>query len=87
MGSLTQQLPEWKEGARTARARRKLVAEALAGALVERDETGSREVLVKRLAEYVDATREGDELALRAAAFEVAVVAGQLVVALDLRRR
>lgn len=86
MGPVTE-LPEWKTGARTARARRKLVGEAVAEALVDRDETGSHELLVKRLTEYVEAARSGDELALRASAFEVAVVAGQLVVALDLRRR
>jgi hypothetical protein len=84
--SSADELPEWKEGARTARARRNLVGTQIADALKERDETGSRAVVAKRLNEFVESDRHGDVIASRAAAFELSVAVGQLVVELDLER-
>lgn len=85
--STADELPEWKEGARTARARRKLVGTQLADALKERDETGSRGVVARRVTELVEADRSRDRIAARAAAFELATAAAQLVVELDLERQ
>lgn len=87
MSTKADELPEWKEGAKTARARRKQVAAQISDALQERDETGSRAVLARRLQELVSADREPDPIALRGAVFEVAISAGQWIVELDLERQ
>lgn len=69
---------------RAAQASRERVAEQFAASLHERDLAGDRDVVARRVLEFVHAERSGDLGALRAAAMEIALAAGELCVTLDL---
>lgn len=81
----TEELAEWAVGATAARDARQVVSGQLTEALVERDETGSRDLFTDRLKQVLEADRMGDPMAMRAAVFELTVSGAAWLVSIDLR--
>lgn len=76
----------WKDGSRRARAARQNAGRQIAESLVAADITGSREFLARRLRNVAEAEREGDDFVKRGAYLDLAVAAGAMVAAIDVRR-
>jgi hypothetical protein len=77
----------WKAGQREAREVRDRVAEELAGALQDRDQTGSLALVRRRAGQLSEAVQRGDRMVERAATWELALACVQHVVGLDLMQR
>lgn len=78
---------DWLAGQAAAREARAAVGQQLAALLVERDMTGDKKLLVRRLRQLASVEAERDQATLRAAVMEVCVAAAAWVVSLDLRQR
>lgn len=77
----------WKKGQAEARKARAVVAGQLSAMIIERDATGDRSLLARRLRQLAEAERGGDGKVIRAAIMEIALAAAQWAVARDLRQR
>lgn len=78
---------EWQDGQAAAREAREVVAGQLSALVVDRDITGDRSLLARRLRELLVAEGTEDATLIRAAAMEVAHAGAAWCVAMDLRQR
>lgn len=74
----------WQEGATTARATRRNVAEQVSELILDADLTGSRDFVARRVSGYAAAVASGDPAAERAALMELSTAAACTAAAIDL---